>query len=253
MSDKKKILHVVFSCNRIKYLTKTLESWKNLDYCGHNVTRLIVDDYPRTRNDSIFDVLARFHNTLLWRNEQNFGLSATWSALYDWIRTQDYDYILHQEDDVVLLNALKIDDMIGCLESNSEIASVVLQRQPWYFHEIDSKIEEDDVQYKNFYYSKNNKTFPIIFSLYKREIVDLPIKEYYNFNLNEGMIAIYIDHCFKQYSVTLKGENGENLIEHIGEETTGKRILPGEPCYEQFAFMDPEKVYSSRNGKLIEN
>lgn len=253
MRVKKKILHVVFSCNRIKYLTKALQSWENIDYCGHNVTRLIVDDYPRTRNDAIFDVLSKFHNTLLWRNADNFGLSVTWSAFFDWLKNQDYDYILHQEDDVVILNPIKIDDMIGCLESNSDIASVVLHRQPWYYYETDVKIEEGDVQYKNFWYSKNIKTFPIIFSLYKKEICHHPFRDYWGFNLNEGMIMVYLDYFKKMYSITLKGENGENLIEHIGEESTGKRILPGEPRYEHFAHMDPNKKYTSREGNLIED
>ena len=51
-----KILHVVFSCNRIKYLTKTLESWKHLDYGDHQVDRLLIDDYPRNRNEAIFEL-----------------------------------------------------------------------------------------------------------------------------------------------------------------------------------------------------
>jgi hypothetical protein len=55
------------------------------------------------------------------------------------------------------------------------------------------------------------------------------------------------------YSATLKGNNGQNLIEHIGEKCTGKRILKGEPNWEQFEHMNPDQFYSSRNGKLIED
>jgi GT2 family glycosyltransferase len=223
-----KILHVIFSCNRLQYLTKTLDSLENLDYGSHEVTRLIVDDYPRTRNDSIFQLLAKTHKTLLWMNTENKGLSVTWSDFFEWLKTQDYDYILHQEDDVILKRRIRIDDMIECLESSPKIASVVLQRQPWYFHEQESKIEEGDLPFGNYWYSKNTKTFPIIFSLYKKSIVEYPFRQ-------------------------LKGANGENLIEHIGEESTGKRILQGEPNWEKFAHMDPNLVYSSRDGKLIEN
>lgn len=248
-----KILHVIFSCNRLQYLTKTLDSLKNLDYGDHEVTRLIVDDYPRTRNDSIFQLFAKTHKTLLWLNTENKGLSVTWSHFFDWLKTQDYDYILHQEDDVILKRRIRIDDMIECLESNSKIASVVLQRQPWYFHEQESKIEEGDLPFGNYWYSKNAKTFPIIFSLYKKSIVEYPFREYWRFNINEGMIMVYLDHFHQMYSAQLKGANGENLIEHIGEESTGKRILQGEPNWEKFAHMDPNLVYSSRDGKLIEN
>jgi hypothetical protein len=248
-----KILHVIFSCNRLQYLTKTLDSLKNLDYGSHGVTRLIVDDYPRTRNDSIFQLFAKTHKTLLWMNAENKGLSVTWSNFFDWLKTQDYDYILHQEDDVILRRRIRIDDMIECLESNSKIASVVLQRQPWYFHEQESKIEEGDLPFGNYWYSKNAKTFPIIFSLYKKSIVEYPFREYWGFNINEGMIMVYLDHFHQMYSAQLKGANGENLIEHIGEESTGKRILQGEPNWEKFAHMNPDLIYSSRDGKLIEN
>lgn len=248
-----KVLHVIFSCNRLQYLTKTLDSLERLDYGNHEVTRLIVDDYPRTRNDSIFQLLAKTHKTLLWLNSVNKGLSVTWSDFFDWLKTQDYDYILHQEDDVVLTQPMRLDDMIAVLESNEKIASVVLQRQPWYFHEEPSKVEETDVQFGNFYYSKNTKTFPIIFSLYRKSIIEYPFREYWKFNINEGMIMVYLDYFHQMYSAQLKGPNGENLIEHIGEESTGKRILKGEPNWEQFDHMDPNLVYSSRDGKLIEN
>ena len=63
---------------------------------------------------------------------------------------------------------------------------------------------------------------------------------------------VYLDHFHKMYSATLKGLNGEPLIEHIGEESTGRRILEGEPNWEKFAHMDPNKTYTSRDGVLIE-
>ena len=68
---------------------------------------------------------------------------------------------------MVLAQPIKIDDLIDALESDPNMASVVLQRQPWYFHEEPSKIEPTDTQIGRYYYSKNTKTFPIIFSLYR--------------------------------------------------------------------------------------
>jgi len=145
-----------------------------------------------------------------------------------------------------------VDDLIQVLESDPKMASVVLQRQPWYFTETETRVEPTDIQVRNYLYSKNIKTFPIIFSLYRKSIVEYPFKDYWKFNLNEGMIMVYLSHFEQMYSATLKRLNGENLIEHIGEETKGKRILEGEPNWEKFAHMDPNRVYSSRNGKLIE-
>jgi len=247
-----KILHVMFSTNRIKYLIPTLESLNNLDYGDHTVDKLIIDDYPRNRNPAIFDLISKVYGFNVKFNETNLGLSVNWSTFFDWLKGQDYDYILHQEDDVLLNRRIRIDDMINCLESDSKMASVVLQRQPWYFHEQETKIEEGDIPFGNHWYSKNVKTFPIIFSLYRKSILEYSFREYWKFNVNEGMVMVYLNFFHQMYSATLKGPNGENLIHHIGEETVGKRLEPGEPNWEQFAHMDPNRVYDSRNGQLVE-
>lgn len=247
-----KILHVMFSTNRIKYLIPTLESLKNLDYGDHQVDKLIIDDYPRNRNPAIFDLVSKVYGFNVKFNETNLGLSVNWSAFFDWLKNQDYDYILHQEDDVILTRPINVDDLISVLESDPKMASVVLQRQPWYFHEKESRIEEGDIPFSNYWYSKNVKTFPIIFSLYRKSILEYSFREYWKFNVNEGMVMVYLNFFHQMYSGNLKGPNGENLIYHIGEETVGKRLEPGEPNWEQFAHMDPNRVYDSRNGKLVE-
>jgi hypothetical protein len=247
-----KILHVIFSCNRIRYLFPTLDSLKNLDYGDHQVDRIIIDDYPRTRNDAIFDLIEKRYGFKVWYNKENKGLSVNWTEFFIALKGMNYDYILHQEDDVVLINPTRLDDLISVLESDEKMASVVLQRQPWYFHEKPSCIEPDDVQFGKYYYSKNTKTFPIIFSLYRKSIIEYPFREYWGFNINEGMIMVYLDHFHQMYSAQLKNSDGSNMINHIGEESTGKRILEGEPNWEQFAHMDPNKTYTSREGRLVE-
>lgn len=247
-----KILHVIFSCNRLRYLFPTLNSLENLDYGNHQVDRLIIDDYPRTRNDAIFDLIGKHYKFKLILNSENKGLSVNWTDFFNYLKETDYDYILHQEDDVVLLEPIKIDDLIDCLESDKKMASVVLQRQPWYFHEKPSTIENDDTQFRQYYYSKNTKVFPIIFSLYRKNIIDHNFIDYWKFNINEGMIMVYLDYFHQMYSANLKNPQGGNIIHHIGEESTGRRILEGEPNWELFAHMDPNKTYTSREGKLVE-
>jgi len=246
-----KILHVIFSCNRLRYLTKSLESLHLLDYCGHQVDRLIIDDYPRTRNDYIFDLIRKTHDFRLELHDQNVGLSVTWTQFFEYLKTTDYDYIIHQEDDVILKESVRLDDMIEILESDPKMASVVLQRQEWYFHEKPPTVEETDTPIKQYFYSKNTKQFPIIFSFYRRNIVNYPFRDYWKFTINEGMIMVYLAHFEQMYSAILKNSSGGNIIEHIGEESTGFRILPGEPNWEQFAHMHPDKIYSSRDGTLI--
>lgn len=249
-----KILHVIFSTNRIKYLTKTLESHKLIDYGNHEVTKLIIDDYPATRNNYIFEIFCRMHNMLHWLHSENLGLSLTWSQFFDWLKTQDFDYVLHQEDDVVLVEPVKIDDLIQILESDCKMASLVLQRQEWYSYEKPSAREESDVSWNDgqYFIGKNIITFPIIFSLYRKSMVDYPIREYWKFNLNEGMIMAYLQYFEEMYTGMLKNSNGKNIIEHIGEESIGKRVLQGEPHWERFAYMEADKFYTSREGKLVE-
>lgn len=247
-----KILHVIFSCNRLRYLFPTLNSLKNVDYGNHEVRKIIIDDYPRTRNNAIFDLIGKMYGFEIWLNHTNKGLSVNWSDFFTSLKGMDVDYILHQEDDVILKEPIKVDDLIECLESDSHMASVVLQRQPWYFHEKPSQIESDDTLFKQYRYSKNIKTFPIIFSLYRKSIIDYPLREYWNFNINEGMVMVYLNYFHQMYSAHLKNSDGNHIIEHIGEESTGKRILEGEPNWEQFAHMDPNRIYTSREGKLVE-
>lgn len=247
-----KILHVIFSTNRLKYLTKTIESHSLLDYGNHQVDKLIIDDFPTTRNDAIFDLISKSNGFRLNLHAQNLGLSVTWTELFDYLRTTDYDYVLHQEDDVVLKVPIKLDDLIQILESDPKMASVVLQRQPWYYYEKDSTPENDDVVIGNYRYSRNNKIFSIIFSLYRKNISFYQFKEYWKFNLNEGMIMVYLEYYFQMYSACLKSIDGKNLIEHIGEESIGKRVLEGEPNHDKFAHIDPNKFYSSRTGILVD-
>jgi len=247
-----KILHVIFSCNRLRYLFPTLDSLKNLDYGNHEVRKIIIDDYPRTRNDAIFDLIGKRYGFEIWNNKTNKGLSVNWSDFFTSLQGMDVDYILHQEDDVLLIESIRVDDLIECLETDPKMASVVLQRQPWYFHEKPSQIEPDDTPFKSYHYSKNIKTFPIIFSLYRKSIIDFPFREYWKFNINEGMVMVYLNHFHQMYSAQLKNSEGQHIIEHIGEESTGKRILEGEPNWEQFAHMDPNLIYTSREGRLVE-
>jgi hypothetical protein len=231
-----------------------MDSWSNWDFENHEVHRILIDDYPRTRNDRIFLGLRGVYGIdELQLHSDNKGLSVTWTEFFQLLKTRDYDYILHQEDDVLLKQPVKIDDMISVLESDPKIASVVLQRQPWYSWDPPLGIYETDVKIDDkYYYERNTKTFPIITSLYKRDIIYAKFKEYWGFTLNEGMIMVFLNELHGMHSVTLKNLDGSNIIEHIGEEFTGKRILENEPRWEIFKQYDPNRVYCSRTGSLIE-
>lgn len=248
-----KICHVTFSCNRLKYLSKTINSWHNYDFGNHEVHRILIDDYPRTRNDRILESITKLHFDELILNSENKGLSVTWTEFFRLLRTRDYDYVLHQEDDVILKQPVKIDDMIQLLDSDEKLCSVVLKRQPWYSWDPPLQIYETDSKFLDKYlYERNTETFPIITSLYKKEIAHCKFQENWGFTLNEGMIMVYLNRIHGFYSATMKNLDGGNIIEHIGDEFTGRRILENEPRWEIFKQYDPNKTYCSRTGNLIE-
>jgi len=61
---------------------------------------------------------------------------------------------------------------------------------------------------------------------------------------------VYLNWKYESYSAHLKGNNGRNLITHIGEEFTGRRLLEGEPNYEKLNF-NSNKTYNSRTGEEL--
>lgn len=96
-----KILHVVFSNGQLEKLTKFIESWSNIDYGNHEVTKLLVEiGNPEIRNESIFEMLGKVHNSLLWRNP-------TQNEFENWVRAQNYDYVIRQES--VISEPLRVD------------------------------------------------------------------------------------------------------------------------------------------------
>lgn len=247
-----KVCQVVFSTNRLEYLIPTLNHQRNLNYEGCEVHKIFFDDYPKGRNNQELTQLVQsygFNEIIL--HEENKGLSATWSECWDLLKTRDYDYIFHHEDDVLILQPVKILDLIEFLKNNEQLTQLCLARQPWYFHEhpcaskdIDHVINDIRIEIMD------NNVFSPLASLYSTNMITIPIKEIFNINLNEGMIALFLKNTRGMTQIGLvKNREGKNLVEHIGEWFVGKRVLSNEPGYEYFAHFDPDKKYYSRDGR----
>ena len=133
-----KICHVVFSTNRIEFLKKTFEAQKKFDYSGLEVHKLFIDDYPLGRNDDFITKFAKSngYDEIILHNE-NWGITKTWQQLFDLVKDRDYDYILHQEDDVEIMYPLKVMDMIEILQQDLTLSQVQLKRNNWYPHETE--------------------------------------------------------------------------------------------------------------------
>jgi hypothetical protein len=249
-----KICHVVFSSNRIDYLKKTLESHKRLDYCGFSVDRLLIDDYPLGRNENVFFEIAKNYSIdKLILNKENLGITRNWQKLFDIVNNKDYDFILHQEDDVELLYDLKLTSLIDILQSDRKIRQVQLKRNNWYKHEVkEIKAENTDVVFKNYRYEKTIDYFWMMFSLYPSWICREPIAESTGNYPSEHSISQYLNKEYGLYTALLKNENGGIMINHFGEFFQGKRCHESESYWPKFKEIDPTKKYNSINGKLIE-
>jgi hypothetical protein len=256
-----RICRVIFSTNRVEYLIKTLTAQKNLIWDGCQVDSIFIDDYPTGRDDLfINDLVRKFGYDEVYLHKENLGLSVTWSEFWNLVRERHYDYIWHQEDDVIILEPVKVMDLVELLQQNPQISQAVLKRQKWYGNEDETGPRNDDIFFQNYRYEWQKVDFSPMASLYSIDRVKFPYSQFYatnypdtnwsQINLNEGMIgkALYMQLGLK--SAHLKGLDGRNLVEHIGEYFTGRRVLPDEPFYyEQFARYDPNKKYSSRTGE----
>jgi|688.fasta_scaffold65816_6 hypothetical protein len=245
-----KIVQVIFSTNRLEYLIPTLKSTKNLNYYGCKVHRIVIDDYPRTRNDNLFVELCKlFDIDEVILNQENKGLSKTWTDFYKILTQRDYDYIFHLEDDVKILEPVLVTDLIELLKNDNTISQLQLSKNAWYFHETDHAAQDEDIVYKNFRYMKCSTIFSPMASICSKSVAHLPITDEYNSNLNEGIIGQYF-YNRGQVSAIVKNYHGKNIVEHIGEWFTGKRLIPGDNGYDQFSHYDPNQKYYSRDGKI---
>lgn len=248
-----KICQVVFSTNRLDYLIPSLKSQRNLNYYGCEVHRIFIDDYPKTRNNQLITELVKLfgYNEIIL-HEENLGLSVTWSQFWELVKDREFDYIFHMEDDVEILEPVLVTDLIELLQQDSKISQVQLARQAWYHTEQDPEARSDDLIFKNFRYDKKSAIFSPMASLYPRRLLHIPYRSHYDFNLNEGLIGKVLYEREGLVSANVRNYHGKNIIKHIGDWFVGKRVLPGEPSYDQFAHYDPDKKYSSRTGAPYE-
>ena len=244
-----KICQVIFSTNRLEYLLPTLEAQRNLNYHGCEVHKIFIDDYPKTRDDAYTTKLVKSYGyDEIILHPDNRGLSVTWTEFWELIKDRDYDYVFHQEDDVEILEPVLMTDLIELLEKEQLVSQLRLSRQAWYFHETDPVAESDDLLYKNFRYTKKSLIFSPMASLYKHNITKIPFRQTYDFNLNEGLVGKVLYDQFGMVTAEIKNYHGKNIVKHLGEWFVGKRVLPGEPGYEQFEKYDPDVKYNSRHG-----
>ena len=260
----RKICLGVFSTNRPEYLIRALESQKHLDFIGCEVHKVLVDDMPLNRDDlGLIRLVGPFNYDSICLHQVNEGIGLTWEEFWGIVNKGNFDYVFMQEDDVEILEPVRVLDMIGILKTAPDASQVVLKRQPWYPGELPSQAFPDDMVYGNFrgetkapYSSK----FSSMCSLFHANMATLDLRGWLKtrcpdnpntdkMNVNEGIFGNMLEEKYGLLSMHLKNKDGKNLINHIGEYTIGKRVLPWEFGYDNFAQYDPALKYNSRTGE----
>jgi glycosyltransferase involved in cell wall biosynthesis len=258
-----KVCKILFSTNRPEYLARTLAAQRLVDWSGCSVDGIFVDDFPMGRDDNAMRQMATdagYQEIIL--HDRNLSVGATWREVWDRIADRDYDYIWHQEDDVEVLEPVKVTDLIRVLQETPRASQVVLKRQAWYPHETPPTAKDDDVLVAGFRgeFTKAGQYFSTMASLYPMARVRFDYRKWYQehyptdlrlqrANVNEAIVGKALLEGPGLTSLHLKNATGGNLVSHIGQYTVGRRVVEGEPGFESFAMFDPERRYDSVTGQ----
>jgi len=238
-----KICQVIFSTNRIEYLTRTLESQRLLDFGPIEVDKVFIDDYPQGRDDhQILSLAKSYGYKEIILHGENFGIGRTWTEFWSMIQRRKYDYIWHQEDDVVILEPIPIIKLINIL-GNRRLSQVVLMRQKWYPHETDPcALPTDDIceGFRIESQAPRKNYFSPLASLYSMDRVKFDYAAWMrsrwdnDWYFNEGIVGQALAEGAVEtgvglFSGHLKNMDGHNLCDHIGTVSQGKKAIPGEP------------------------
>lgn len=249
-----KICRAIFSTNRVEFLVPTLESHKNINFGNHEVTSILIDDYPMGRNDDqIKDICQSYNINRVVLHPKNIGITETWTELWRILAQEDYDYIWHHEDDVIFKYRVDIDSLLQLLHKDRSVCQVILKRNPWYQHELNEPLVTDqDLYHKHYRYNLRDDYFWSLAALYPAWITREPIVETQGCNLGEWPIMQYLNKKYSMKSAILKHNDGSNLVNHIGTYFKGKRVSENEPGWDKFKVFDPNKKYCSKTGVILE-
>jgi hypothetical protein len=247
-----KVCHVVFSTNRVEYLTRTLQSLTLLDYGHCVVDHIFIDDYPLNRDTGALTKLATsFGFNEIIMHETNYGITKTWHSFFELIANRDYDYIFQHEDDVELLYPLCIYEIVALLKADPTLSQIVLKRNNWYTDEQPPTRQPTDKLFGRFRYETNNIYFWSLFSFYPAWIAKEPIKETMHANESESVIACYLRDKFQLQTGILKTLEGNNMVCHIGDYFQGTRCVENEPGWERFRNYAVGYKYCSKTGQIL--
>ena len=249
--NKPKVLRVVISTNRVEYLKQTIEACKKIDYSDLDMHHLLIDDFPKGRNDKELTSLVLnngFDEIIL--NPKNIGITQQWAKIFNIVNDGNYDYVFMHEDDVKIIHPLKLSTLITILKEDPMLAQLSLKRNNWYEHEseVSSKKDSDDIlgDYRLDSYDPLCNFFGGLMAVWPASVAKEPIMEDMDCLLSEAVIAHYLKEKYRKFTGLLKTADGGIMVEHIGEYTHGSRLEKGVPGYHSLYDVNIETKFSSR-------
>jgi len=254
---KHKVLRVVISTNRLEYLAQTTKACKRIDYSNLDVHHLIIDDFPKDRNDEEFTKFALsngFDEVIL--NKENLGITLQLEKIMSIAITGNYDYVFMHEDDVLIQQDLLLNDLVNILIENTRLSQIQLKRDNWYDFENKPVSKKDtDVVLGNFLGELDGPYFNGLMSIWPGYVTKkiMLMKEDTDFPLGENTIGWYLENTHGLFPATLKTFDGKPMIEHIGEYTRGLKYdkdLPGVSA-NSLSITQPEVKLNSRDSSKL--
>ena len=223
-----KIAWITLTSGRKEYLEKSRDSWYKL-VVGDISEEIIIDT---SGNKEYSDWLSEtYKNAKIFSLREEFVLEKTWDSgikkayeyFYDIAKTINCDYILHTEDDYVLLNEINIKNVVDILDSDKDICQVNFVRQPWTKDEEDAGSVLRNCEKNGFklteknndkdYWVEHRSYFTFGPSIYRKDICY--IEKDLDSNPELALTyKIFSDPNIK--NATFGKVDDRNLVEHIG-------------------------------------
>jgi len=267
-----KIGLIVFSSNRLQYLEPVLDSLTLLDFEGFDVYKILIDDFPKNRDDEKLLILASKHGFReIILNKETQGYDNNIKKAWERCQELNVDFIWHQEDDYRITKPISIRSLIDIISiTQKQIVSVVLRREPWYPFEK----ERETIFGPHWIFKNNNHSdrafttiqhqnetlylntlngfnwFYFMPTLYKIEVTKIPFE--HDYLPQEGTISYACFRSFGEcYQAFYETDLSEYHCEHIGEISHGLKTSKGMPGYEYTnpwggGTPDPESDFNSR-------
>lgn len=286
-----KICKIMWSTNRPEFLIPTLDTSNEfIDWGDHEVDGIFIDDMPTDRDDEFITQLAEksgYNHIVL--HKENKGLPFVWSECIDILMSleKEYDYIWHQEDDLIIKEHIKIDDLIDHLKDNQWLHQINIGYQLDWYEKNSRKTYKDISSYDWRNYKMVNSvdttggSFDTSFSLttadkYLDAVNELKtgyLKWIYeergeSLSLTEGTMFTCMSYYsslgprqwFDKWQITLLNNKQEPITEHVGDWSWGKRITnEWLESFEKSVELLPEgkekrdKLYQLKRYKIMQN